>query len=137
MTGACAKLDGQRYTEQQLRETKTIPDLRFWWCAPPGFRTPDPLIKSGRFSLLPAQSGRVPYSVGLQRFAYIITSCRGRPIPVDCVSFATHKRHPSLFAMANLLVSHAVRRFISPQGPGAMCRSPLEGATMLAVALIS
>jgi hypothetical protein len=71
--------------------------------APSGFRTPDPLIRRGRFSLLPAASGCVPYSVGLQCFAYLIASCGSRSIPVDCMSFAAHKRHLALFAMANSL----------------------------------
>jgi len=75
--------------------------------APPGFRTPDPLIKRGRFSLLPAVSGCAPNSVRLQRFPYLIASCRSRSIPVDCVSFAAHKRHLALFTMANLLPGRA------------------------------
>jgi hypothetical protein len=32
-----------------------------------------------------------------------MTSCRSRLIPVDCVSFAAHKRHLALFPMGNLL----------------------------------
>ena len=71
-------------------------------CAPSGFRTPDPLIKSGRFWLLPAVSGCVLYSVGRQCFADLITSGRSRSIPVECVSFAPHKRHLALSALANL-----------------------------------
>jgi hypothetical protein len=49
----------------------------------------------------------MPYSVGRQCFAYFITSCRSRSIPADCVSFAAHKRHQALFAMANLLSGRA------------------------------
>jgi hypothetical protein len=47
------------------------------------------------------------YSVGRQRFAYLITSCRSRSMPADCVSFAAHKRHLGLLAMANLLARRA------------------------------
>jgi hypothetical protein len=75
--------------------------------APSGFRTPDPLIKRGQFWLLPAVSGCVPYSVGRQCFAYLITSCRSRLVPADCVSFAAHKRHLAVFTMANLLPRRA------------------------------
>ena len=71
--------------------------------APSGFRTPDPLIKSGRFALLPAVSCCVPYFVGRQWIVYLTTSCRGRSIPADCASFATHKRHLAVSALANLL----------------------------------
>jgi hypothetical protein len=45
----------------------------------------------------------VSYSLGRQCFAYLFTSCGSRSIPVDFVSFAAHKRHLALFAMANLL----------------------------------
>jgi len=56
-----------------------------------GFEPPDhPLIKRRRFWLLPAVSGCVRCSVGRQCFAYLITSCCRRSIPVDCVSFAPH-----------------------------------------------
>jgi Helicase associated domain len=75
--------------------------------APSGFRTPDPLIKRGRLWSLPTVSGCVPYSVGRQCFAYLITSYRSRSIPVDCESFAPHKRHLALLAMANLLPHRA------------------------------
>src|SRR5580693_1163713 len=71
-----------------------------------GFEPPDhPLIKRRRFWLLPAVSGCVRCSVGRQCFAYLITSCCRRSIPVDCVSFAPHKRHLPLSAPANLLQS--------------------------------
>jgi Phage integrase family len=79
--------------------------------APSGFRTPDPLIKRGRFWLLPAVSGCVPYSTGRQCFAYLITFCRIWSIPVDCVSFAPHKRHLALSALANLLQSLLTEHF--------------------------
>jgi hypothetical protein len=69
---------------------------------PSGFRNPDPLIKRRRFWLPPAVSGCVPCSVGRQCFAYLITYCCRRSIPVDC-SFAPHKRHLPLPAPANLL----------------------------------
>jgi hypothetical protein len=68
-----------------------------------GFEPRTPLINNGRFWLLPAVFGCVAYSVGRQRFAYLITSCRGQSIPVDCVSCAAHKRHLGLSAMANFL----------------------------------
>jgi len=78
--------------------------------APSGFRTPDPLIKSERFSLLPAVSGCVPYSVGRQCFAYFITSCRSRSTLVDCVSFAPHKRHRALDLAGKFADGHCQAR---------------------------
>ena len=79
---------------------------------------PDPLIKGARFSLLPAGSGCVPCSLGRQCFSYLTTSCRSRSVPVDCMSFAAHKRHLALFAMANLLPRRMVRTSVVPTSPG-------------------
>jgi hypothetical protein len=49
--------------------------------------------------------GRIP--LGGNASANSLLSCRNRPIPVDCLSFAPKKRHLALFAMANLLSRRA------------------------------
>ena len=68
-----------------IENRRSVSGIGLWTVRRQGFEPRTGLIKSGRFSLIPAVSGCVSYSIQRQCFAYLIASCRNRTIPADCV----------------------------------------------------
>lgn len=81
-------------------------------------RTPKPLINNRQVASFPVGSDWCPVHVVPQPFRYLISSDLDRSIPVDCLSFAPHKRHLVLCSLANLLAGAGVARKPVGQCPG-------------------